>query len=139
MTVEQIANSVSYCGLICILCSSDGTCDCRSKNNCGKKSSAEGCFQYDCCTKKGFAGCWECPDFSCDRDMFNDEHLRLKTFVKCIKEDGINKFSEYLLRNLEKDILYHRIGYKGDYDLDTEEKILNLLRNGNIKFVTKAK
>ncbi|MCL1929142.1 MAG: DUF3795 domain-containing protein, partial [Treponema sp.] len=84
----------------------------------------------DCCIKNGFAGCWECPDFSCDKDMFNEEHLRLKTFVKCIKKDGIEKFSEYILRNIKNGIVYHRNGYKGDYDLDTEEAILNLLRNG---------
>jgi hypothetical protein len=57
--------------------------------------------------------------------MFDDKHLRLKTFVKCIKEDGIDKFSEYILRNY-----YHRDGYTGDYDLETEGEILNLLRNG---------
>ena len=130
MTIEQIKNSISYCGLICILCCPDGTCDCRSKSNCGKKLSSEGCFQYNCCTKNSFAGCWECQEFSCDKDMFNDAHLRLKTFVKCIKEDGINNFSEYILKNFNNGIIYHKNGYKGDYDLDTEEAILKLLRNG---------
>jgi len=62
--------------------------------------------------------------------MFNDSHLRLRTFVKCIKEDGIEAFSQYIVRNLENGILYHRSGYTGDYDLDTEEAILTLLRNG---------
>jgi len=130
MTAEKIAKSISYCGLLCGLCSADGSCDCRSANHCGKKASAEGCFQYECCSKRGFAGCWECPDFSCDKDMFNDDHLRLKVFVKCIKEDGIEAFSQYIARNLEKGILYHRNGYTGDYDLDTEDEILSLLRNG---------
>jgi hypothetical protein len=130
MTKEQIKNSISYCGLLCILCSPDGSCDCRSKNNCGKKSSEEGCFQHDCCIKNGYSGCWECPNFSCDKDMFNEKHLRIKTFGKCIIEDGIDKFSEYILHNHENGILYHRNGYNGDYDLDTEEAILGLLRNG---------
>jgi hypothetical protein len=130
MTVNQIKNSISYCGLLCILCSPDGSCDCRTIKNCGKESSEEGCFQFECCTKKGFIGCWECPEFSCENDMFNDKHIRLKTFVKCIKEDGIDKFSEYILRNHKSGILYHRDGYTGDYDLNTEEEILNLLRNG---------
>ena len=62
--------------------------------------------------------------------MFSNSHPRLKVFVKCIKEDGIEVFSEYILRNLEKGVLYHRNGYTGDYDLDTEEAILALLRNG---------
>ena len=130
MTKEQIANSVSYCGLICILCRPDGSCDCHTINHCGKQLSEVKCFQYKCCIEKGFNGCWECPDFSCDKGMFDDKHLRVKTFVKCIKEDGLEKFSEYILRNMNNGILYHRSGYTGDYDLDTEEKILSLLRNG---------
>ena len=90
----------------------------------------KGCFQYDCCRERGYSGCWECPDFSCDKDMFDEKHLRLKTFVKCIKEDGIETFSQYILRNLDNGIVYHRSGGKGDYDLDTEEAILRLLRTG---------
>ena len=62
--------------------------------------------------------------------MFDSEHLRLKAFVKCIKEDGIDKFSQYILRNFDDGVVYHRNGYKGDYDLDTEEAILKLLRDG---------
>jgi len=58
------------------------------------------------------------------------KQLRLKTFVKCIKEDGVESFSGYILRNLENGILYHRDGYIGDYDLDTEDAILHLLRTG---------
>ena len=130
MTLEQIKNSISYCGLLCILCNPEGSCDCKTKNECGKKSFEKGCFQYECCVKNGFVGCWECPNFCCGKDMFDDQHLRLITFVKCIKEDGIDKFSEYILRNHNNGIMYHRNGIKGDYDLDTEEAILNLLRNG---------
>jgi len=62
--------------------------------------------------------------------MFDEEHLRLKTFVKCIKEDGIENFSQCILRNFENGILYHRNGIRGDYDLDTEEEILHLIRTG---------
>ena len=130
MTVDLIKKSISYCGLLCILCSTENSCDCHSINQCGKKSSMEGCFQHNCCIKNGFSGCWECPDFSCDKDMFDNKHLRLKTFVKCIKEDGIDKFSEYILRNYKNGIVYHRNEYTGDYDLGTEDEILNLLRNG---------
>ena len=133
MTINQIKDSISYCGLICCLCSTDGSCSCKKYNHCGKKASPEGCFQYTCCIERGYCGCWECPDFSCDKGMFDEEHLRLKTFVKCIKEDGIENFSLYILRNSEKGILYHRNGIHGDYDLDTEEEILHLLRTGETR------
>jgi hypothetical protein len=133
MTIKQIKDSISYCGLICCLCGIDGSCDCKEINHCGKKASPEGCFQYICCRERGFNGCWECDDFSCDKDMFNEQHIRLKTFVKCIKEDGIDMFTQYILHNCENGIMYHRNGDFGDYDLDTEEEILHLLRTGETR------
>ena len=57
-------------------------------------------------------------------------HIRIKTFIKCIKEDGLDNFAEYILRNHKNGVVYHRSGYTGDYDLETEEKILHLLRIG---------
>ena len=95
-----------------------------------QKSSPEGCFQHECCTNRGLTGCWECPDFSCGKGMFDDSHLRLRVFVSCIREDGIAAFSRYIQRNHENGICYHRNGYTGDYDLDTEEAILARLRTG---------
>ena len=59
--------------------------------------------------------------------------MRLKTFVKCIKDDGIEKFSEYTLRNFKNGVQYHKTNGKGDYDLETEEDILRLLRTGKAK------
>lgn len=130
MDAKAIEQSISYCGLICNLCQPDAGCNCRTSNQCGKRLSPEGCYQYTCCRERGYNGCWECPDFSCGKDMFNDAHLRLKTFVKCIREDGIEVFSQYIARNHEQGIQYHRTGYTGDYDLDAEDAILRLLRTG---------
>jgi hypothetical protein len=62
--------------------------------------------------------------------MFDDGHIRVTTFVKCIKEDGIEVFVRNILRNAENGILCHRNGHSGDYDLDTEEEILHLIRSG---------
>ncbi len=87
-------------------------------------------FSIRAVSKEGLSAAGNAPDFSCDKDMFNEQHLRLKTFVKCIKEDGTEKFSAYILRNHNDGVAYHKNGYTGDYDLDTEEAILSLLRNG---------
>ena len=137
MNVEQIKNSIAYCGLICFLCSFDGSCDCKKDNHCGKKASPEGCFQYNCCIEKGLNGCWECSNAPCDKDMFSpieakqiSARRKLRAFIACIKEDGIEKFFQYIVNNTEKGIVYHRNGVYGDYDLETEEKILCLLRTG---------
>ena len=137
MNVEQIVNSIAYCGLICCLC--NDTCNCKANNHCSKKLSQEGCYQFDCCVSKGLNGCWECPDAPCDRDMFSpietnriSARRKLRAFITCIKENGLEKFSQYIVNNTEKGIVYHRSGVYGDYDLETEEEILQLLRT-NVK------
>ena len=132
MTVEEIASSIGYCGLVCKMC---GLCaGCKSANNgCRKQMSPEGCYHYHCCIQKGLNGCWECSDFPCDQDMFTaDKDLRLKAFVRCAREDGVGKLAEYLKRNADNGMGYHkRNGLRGDYDgLGSEEEVLQLLRNG---------
>ena len=136
MKAEQIANSIAYCGLICLLCRDDMECNCKTDNHCGKRLSPDGCYQYDCCIRKGFNGCWECPDAPCDKGMFlpsnnpTSSRRKLRAFITCIKEDGLEMFSQYIVNNIESGIVYHRNGVYGDYDLETEEAILHLLRTG---------
>ena len=137
MNLEIIKNSIAYCGLICQLCSLGGECDCREENHCGKRLSPEGCFQYDCCNSNGLNGCWECSLAPCDKGMFEPNNAKrissrtkIRAFITCIKEDGIDRFAEYILRNVENGIVYHRNGIYGDYDLATEEEVLMLLRTG---------
>jgi hypothetical protein len=121
-------NSVAYCGLICSFCCTDGRCSCKSDNNCGKRLSSEGCYQYNCCTSKGINGCWECADSPCGKDMLAIDKIKMRAFVRCIKEEGIHKFIEYLEQNEKDGIVYHRTGVIGDYDLSSESDVLNLLR-----------
>lgn len=122
--------SIGYCGLVCNLCFTDGRCSCKSDNHCGKRLSPDGCYQYNCCTSKGINGCWECKDAPCGIDMMAPEKIKLRAFVRCIKEDGIDKFIEYIKRNKENGVVYHVSGIFGDYDLETEEDVLKLLRYG---------
>ena len=91
MDRDRIIKSIAYCGLICELCHQANECDgCKSeKNNCGKHLSDAGCFQRMCCIKKNINGCWECDNFPCDKDMYNNNHdPKIKAFARCIKEDG---------------------------------------------------
>lgn len=132
MRAEDIVGSIGYCCLVCKLC---GLCDgCKSENNrCSKQLSPEGCYQHDCCIRKGLTGCWECNDFPCDKDMFSAGHdLRLKAFVRCTKEDVVEKLAEYLIRNADSGVQYHKDkGLSGDYDgLSDEAKVLQILRTG---------
>ena len=130
MTYEQIRNSISRSGLICCFCKVKENCDCRTNNHCCKRLLPEGCYQYDCSRGKGLKGCWECPDAPCGNGIFSENNLWLRTFIKCIKEDGIEKFSQYILRNCENGIIYTTYAHGGDYGLDNEEDILKLLRTG---------
>jgi hypothetical protein len=129
MTANEVAKSIGYCGLVCSFCHLNNTCDgCKSvKNCCGRHLSEKGCYQYNCCVAKGIQGCWECKDFCCGKDMFSESHdIRLRAFVRCAKEEGVEKLAEYVLRNQQNGIKY---GHKKDYDgLGSEEAVLKLLR-----------
>ena len=120
--------SIAYCGLICDFCYPNGGGSCKSDNHCGKRLSPDGCYQYNCCTAKGLKGCWECPDSPCGKDMLAKDKIKMRAFVSCIKEDGIHNFISYLERNYKRGVVYHRKGIFGDYDLATEEEVLQLLR-----------
>jgi hypothetical protein len=131
MTINEVTDSIAYCGLVCKFCHLANTCDgCKSENNCcGRHLSTGGCYQYNCCKERGLNGCWECKDFSCGKDMFSDSHdIRLRAFVRCVKEESLNKLAEYVLRNQQNGIYY---GHNKDYDgLGSEEAVLRLLRTG---------
>jgi len=62
--------------------------------------------------------------------MFGADILWVRAFIKCIKEDGLENFSRYILRNHENGIIYTTYAHGHDYDLDDEIAILHLLRNG---------
>jgi len=132
MNIKNNAFSIAYCGLICGFCKPDGSCNCKTGNHCGKRLSLKGCYQYNCCTSKGIQGCWECNIFPCGHDMMSAEHVKIRAFVRCIKEDGIENFIGYLNNNANNGFIYHREGIIGDYDLNTEEEVLKLLRTGKL-------
>lgn len=119
---------IAYCGLICDLCNPNGGCNCKSENSCGKRLSPQGCYQYTCCTEKGIDGCWECKESPCGKDMLAPHKIKIRAFVKCIKEEGIDKFIHYIQANQKLGIVYHKTGVIGDYDLATEDEVLQLLR-----------
>ena len=131
MTIQEVTASIAYCGLVCKFCHLAASCGgCKSEANCcGRHMSEGGCFQHNCCVEKGLNGCWECGEFPCGEDMFSSSHdVRLRAFVRCAKEEGVEKLAEYVLKNQEKNIVY---GHGRDYDgLGSEEAVLELLREG---------
>lgn len=128
--IRELENKIAYCGLLCYLCAPDSSCNCKTGNHCGKRESEGGCHQYDCCREKNIQGCWECNDSPCGIDMMAEHMIKVRAFVRCIKEDGVEQFLKYIDKNEKNGFIYHRIGIYGDYDLESEEAILKLLRTG---------
>jgi hypothetical protein len=133
MDKQEIIESIGYCGLICKLCLHADECGgCKSTSNtCAKHISEAGCYQLDCCVKKSINGCWECEEFPCDKDMYSPVNdAKVKAFARCIKDDGAEKFIEYVLVNQKRGL---DIRKDKDYDHRTEEEVLNLLRTGELR------
>lgn len=133
MDRKEIVESIACCGLVCAFCHLSKECDgCKyTASRCASHSQHwGGCFQRNCCADKRISGCWECDDFPCDREMFDTatHGVKMRAHVRCIKEDGADKFIEYIMNNEKNGIKY---GYQKDYDLlKTEDAVLGLLRTG---------
>ena len=127
MNKEAIISSIAYCGLVCKLCHLANECDgCKATGSkCSANSEKEkGCYHRNCCIDKGIGGCWECEDFPCTNSMFIGRTSgEVKGFCS-LKDDGVEKFIEYILKNQERGIPY---GLKG-YGQMNEEKVVQTLR-----------
>ena len=60
--------------------------------------------------------------------MLAPNKIKMRAFVKCIKEDGIDTFVRYVEENKRLGVIYHKNGVVGDYDLATEDAVLQLIR-----------
>ncbi|MFY9303320.1 MAG: DUF3795 domain-containing protein [Atribacterales bacterium] len=118
---------IAYCGLVCAICSKNGNCTGCRNEGCEDKGW---CKNFQCCKDKEIDGCWECSEFPCSGTML--DNLRIRTFVKFIKENGIEALLNCLERNEKKGIVYHYPGELiGDYDIpQTEDGILNIILSG---------
>ena len=114
---------IGYCGLACVSCSAKDCAGCKQRCD-----SAENCDKARCCVEHSVEGCWACGSFPCEKTS----HPRVRAFIRCAKEDGVEALTRYLERNDARGIAYHRDdGLRGDYDdLESEEDILALLRTG---------
>ena len=139
MNIDNITQSIAYCGRVCYFCQLSETCvGCRGQLEEDGGSKAD-CYPYKCGTEKGLDGCWECPSFPCETDMFHSEHgVRLRAFVTFLKIfDNKEKLAYHLLRNQQNGIKYVEYG-KSDYDdLVSEDDVIALLLFGRLKKVLK--
>ncbi|HMK47352.1 MAG TPA: DUF3795 domain-containing protein [Methanocella sp.] len=130
---EKILDSIAYCGLVCDLCHIANECDgCRNTANLCTSHSQHwgGCHHRNCCIEKKLDGCWECPVFPCDKDMFDTtvHGVKIRAYARCIREDGKERFISYIMKNEKNSI---KFGFQKDYDfLRSEHVVLELLRKG---------
>jgi RimJ/RimL family protein N-acetyltransferase len=123
MTIQEIKESYSICGLVCSFCSYRANCPgCRCKD--------ENCEIKACCNAKGLNYCYECKEFPCGKEMF--QNIRIQAFNTVAKNEGLEKLAEYLCANSKRGIVYHKEGsLTGDYDrYSAIEDIIYLLKNG---------
>lgn len=120
---------IAYCGLACCLCSENAGCKGCRQNGC---AAWDQCQNYGCVTQRGLEGCWECPDFPCGKGMLGNP--RMRAFARFAREYGIDRLLDCLERNEQAGIIYHHPGgLTGDYDLENEQEILDLLEHGREK------
>ncbi len=127
---QSLIDSIAYCGLVCGKCHQRDTCD-GCKNTARLCSRSAVCFQRSCCLQKGLEGCWECPDFPCGQDMHSSSHdLRIRAFVRFIRDEGAGTLIDCLLQNEQRGIYY---GYMRDYDgKASEDEVIRLLTTGTL-------
>lgn len=117
---------IAYCGLACCICSENSGCKGCKQNGC---AAWDQCQNYGCVTGRGLEGCWDCPDFPCGKGML--QKPRMRAFVRFAKEHGEKGLLDCLMRNERAGIVYHYPGtLTGDYDLENEREILDLLEHG---------
>ena len=129
MEPDSLASSVAYCGLVCRLCFLAARCDgCKTTNNrCDRDCSDVGCFQKNCCVKKGFSGCWECDALeSCVEGIYaQGDRSKVKAFAIAIREDGMEGFTGNVRAALKRGLSVE----KGkDFDNHTIAEVLAMLR-----------
>lgn len=134
MTNTDIEETIAYCGLICNFCFQGEKCTgCKSTNTlCDIDISDEGCYQKQCCTRKGYDGCWACDELnSCEEGIYSlGNYSKIKAFALYIKKHGKDVFIQHIVRNNEKGL---NVEKGKDYDNRPIADVLEMIENGKVQ------
>jgi hypothetical protein len=105
MTPVQLRETVAYCGLVCGLCpagtsigkASDWGPDDGCKG-CRAGGGDAGCAIRECAQGRGYAGCWQCAEFPCERAGFGsaDWHGLVTACVLSARDRGLAAMADRL-------------------------------------------
>ena len=117
---------LAVCGLACVLCSEETCPGCKTR----ARQSGCDCEIYHCAAAKDLDGCYECPEFPCSQEMF--QNPRFRAFNRYAAQFGKQALHNRLKANQANGLVYHRRGgLKGDYDKPGSEiDILRLIHFG---------
>jgi len=116
---------IGYCGLACVLCSTEDCPGCTAKIAAGHE-----CSLGKCAAQKSAEGCFACKNLPCGEAMLQNK--RINAFNRFMQEFGKQALIDRLRINHENGIAYHKPdNAPGDYDiLETEAEIYHLLQFG---------
>lgn len=118
-----------YCGLACAVCKDNDNCDGCKKGACEARSW---CKCYSCCIDKGYAACYECPDFPCSDSILST--MKIRAYARFSKKYGEEEFLKCIVRNKESGIIEQFEEYEDSYDrLPDEDAVINALLTGKLK------
>lgn len=114
------------CGLACCMCSDNDNCKGCTAGDCTGK---EWCHNRKCSMEKGIDSCMVCENVDCREGMF--ERAKPLAFAEFIRRYGEEELLNCLERNEKAGIIYHKDGFRGDYDeLEDVEAIISFIRTG---------
>lgn len=116
---------IAKCDLACCLCSENKNCQGCDSLQC---LDQEKCENRKCTLEKGLSHCYRCEK-DCKKGLLSEiKPYGFTLFARRYKEEA---FLNYLKRNEENGIVYHRQGLIGDYDeFDDAEKLIAFIKDG---------
>jgi hypothetical protein len=115
----ELADSVGYCGLVCVVCShAHGGC-----LGCRRGGGDEQCHQRACCVESGLNGCWECEGVPCDKGYFAGPEWSglCSGFTQVIRDQGVEALACLVTSRLGEIVEY------GDYRLRQSQEVKAIL------------
>jgi len=111
--MENLENTISYCGLVCGLCSNSECTGCKEPINKNDKCAKEICIHRNCSIQRNIKGCWEWEDYPCEKGRFSDENMgQTIGFMDYIRKYGETEFIKKLVINHNNSI---KCGRDGSY------------------------